>query len=346
MATNYNVFTTSDEPVATRARKDAAIKFGDSLMEPYRVVTDSGKVVHEVHETVVTEEPTVEAEAPEEDLIGDVPTDEPADAEEAPEEAPEEDEEDEPKPGAANFDVAAMKRKIAKLLAKAERTDNEHERDIFNSKAEKLMLRLGINQAELEAAGEAKAEKIVEERLHWENVYAKTMVDFAHAVCGGIGNLTTLQSGRWANATVYIIGHKSDVDLAVKLIHSLELQVFSALKAWQKREKANRVGQSNYDKLVGNRSFIKGFAATVNRRLHEERQQVEQEASTGAALVLASKMDRVMSALDEMYPKLGKARPSGHGRYSSLAAEAGREAGRNADIGHKRVGGTKGALKG
>jgi hypothetical protein len=345
MATSYHVFTTGDEAVATRARKDAAIKFGDNLMEPYRVVTDSGKVVHVVHETVVTEEqapaeePTVEAEATEEeDLIGDVPTEEPA------EEAPVEDDEPEAKPGSASFDIAAMKRKIAGLLAKAEKTDNEHERDAFNAKAEKLMLRLGLNQAELEAAGEKKAEKIVEERLHWENVYAKTMVDFAHAVCGGIGNLTTLQSGRWANATVYIIGHKSDVELAVKLIRSLELQVLSALKAWQKASKAERAGQSNYDKLVGNRSFIKGFAATVNQRLHAERTEVEAEASTGAALVLASKMDRVMAALEDMYPKLGKARKSGHGRYSSVAAAAGREAGAKADIGNKRVGGKKAEL--
>ena len=101
---------------------------------------------------------------------------------------------------------------------------------------------------------------------------------------------------------------------------------------------------TNYDRLVANRSFLAGFAGTVSRRISVERTEVEETASTGAALVLASKMDRVMDKLGEMYPKLGKARASGNGKYSSLAAHAGRQAGQTADIGHKRVGGKKGEL--
>lgn len=340
MATKYNVFINApggnDAPVASRAKKDAAIAFGEKLGETFRVVTDSGKLVHE---HVVTE--------PDEDLIGTPadpePTDTAADAEKAEQEADEATSSPEATPGSKHFDIGSMKRKIAALLHKAEKTDNEAERDAFNAGAERLMLKLGVNQAELEAAGTAKAEKIIQEQLHWENVYAKNLVNFAHAVCSGIGNLTTLQSGRWASASVFIIGHKSDVELAVKLIKSLEAQAFSALKVWQKSVKAERTGMSNYDKLVGNRSFIAGFANTVSRRLAEERRSVEQEASTGAALVLADKQSKVDAAVADMYPKLGKAR-GGNGRYSSLAAAAGRTAGAQADLGEKRVGGKKGEL--
>lgn len=55
-----------------------------------------------------------------------------------------------------------MKDKIAKLLAKAERTDNEHEAETFTASAHKLMLAYGIELAELESAGEVKPEEIVE----------------------------------------------------------------------------------------------------------------------------------------------------------------------------------------
>lgn len=270
-------------------------------------------------EEPVSEEPTEEVE---EDLIGDVA----------------------PAKEKTKFDLAATKSKIAKLLAKAECTDNEHERDTFNAAAEKMMLRLGIERAELEAAGEVKAEEIIEVRRHFESVYAKNMVNFGHAVCGGIGNLTTLQSGRWSNATLYIIGHKSDVELAVRLLDSLELQVMSALVRWQKT--TDRKGMPNYDKLVGNRSFIAGFAQTVHQRVAEAHRVVEQEeqVSTGAALVLASKQERINDWVSDTYGKLGKGQRSGYGAFSSHAAAAGRAAGNSADVGAKRVGGKKGEL--
>ncbi len=62
----YSILTTSTEPVAVRARKDAAVKFGDSLGEPYRVVIDSGKVVHTFgfDNTELTPVPLEEALAP------------------------------------------------------------------------------------------------------------------------------------------------------------------------------------------------------------------------------------------------------------------------------------------
>lgn len=321
MATTYTVEADGHTETITRARKEAAIAAGEKLGVPFIVRSSSGKIVHEHVITVEAEETPEPEQAPEAEPV-----------------------DNEPKAGSKQFDVSAMKRKISSLLQKAERTDNEAERDAFNAKAEQLMLRLGLNQAELEAAGEKKAETIIEERLHWESVYAKDMVHLAGLICSGLGNLTTLQSGRWARASVYIIGHKSDVELAVKLIRSLELQVTSALAVWQKANREERKGLNNYDKLVGNRSFMKGFGLTVSNRLATERTQVESEASTGAALVLASKMDRVTAKVEEMYPKLGKAR-GGNARYSSLAMADGRKAGQTADIGHKRVGGKKGELQ-
>lgn len=47
MATSYHVFTTGPDAELSRARKDAAITAGEKLGVDFRVVTDSGKVVHQ-----------------------------------------------------------------------------------------------------------------------------------------------------------------------------------------------------------------------------------------------------------------------------------------------------------
>jgi hypothetical protein len=232
--------------------------------------------------------------------------------------------------------VEDMKRKIAGLLAKAERTDNEEERDAFNSKAERLMLRLGIEKAELEAAGVVKPEEVIEATREWHGNYSIVMIPFVSNVAHGFGNLTLLQSSNHngMRRTSYIIGHKSDVEEFCRLIDSLHIQALSALKRWQRATREERRYFTDMMKYDGNRSFLAGFGQEVGRRLKEERSEEESSASTGAALVLASKMDRVMEARDQMYPNHTKAR-TGARSYSRLALQDGQRAGKNADLGHK-----------
>jgi hypothetical protein len=357
MATKYDIQIVSPAgefaSTAVRARKDAAVKFGDSLGETYRVVTDSGKVVHEV----TIEEPQDAApaeETVEEDLIGEPQpeaADEPEQAEEPAGPTAEEevaaDEVANARVGSEKFDIAKMKDKIAKMLAKAERTDNEHERETFTAAAERMMLRLGIQAAELEAAGEVKAEEIVEVNHTWTGIYATTMVEFTHRLAQGFGNLTILQSSRGQRRrVVFVIGHKSDVEQFMALLASLNLQAVSGLKRFQKENTEDRAWRSVQEKFVQDRSFLQGFAGEVSRRLSALRVETEAEATTGAALVLASKMDRVTEKVNEMYPNMGKAR-GGMQQFSSKGAAAGRTAGQSANIGGKSVsGGAKGALKG
>ena len=349
MATKYHVFTTGDEVVAVRARKDAAIKFGDALLEPYRVVTDSGKVVHEVHETVVTEDPSPAEETVEEDLVGNATEEQADDAGEAEPSAEEQvaaDEVANARVGSEKFDVEKLKSKIAKMLAKAERTENEHERETFTAAAERMMLRLGIEKAELEAAGEVKPEEIIEERHMFTGIYAATMINFTHRVASGFGNLTVLQgSGGQRRKVAYIIGHKTDVQQFMTLLASLNLQALSALKRFQRETRDDRQWYSVQEKFVQDRSFLEAFAAEVARRLASIRIETEAEATSGAALVLASKWDRITAHMDEKYPNLRQSR-GGNRRWSSVGANAGRTAGQSANIGGKSVeGGSKGELR-
>jgi hypothetical protein len=75
------------------------------------------------------------------------------------------------------------------------------------------------------------------------------------------------------------------------------------------------------------------------------RKQTVEEANVtpGAALVLASKQDRVDEWVAEQYPQLKKGRAS-RAQYSSQGAAAGRAAGRNANLGGKAVGGSRKAI--
>lgn len=226
------------------------------------------------------------------------------------------------------------KDKIAKLLAKAERTDNDHERDAFTAQAERLMLKMGIERAELESAGEIKAEDIVEEKRLWTGNYAIVMVPFTTRVGRSFGSLNFLQSKnhngmqRWS----YVIGHKSDVAEFLTLLDSLHLQVMAALKRWQRANVEERRYLTDMEKYTQNRSFIEAFGSAVAWRLQEERKQEEAEASTGAALVLASKQDRVDLWVGEQYTNLRSSR-TGARTYDGAAAMAGHIAGQQASLG-------------
>jgi len=239
--------------------------------------------------------------------------------------------------------LAAYRDKIAKLLAKAERTDNEHEAEAFTAKAEALMLQYGIERAELQAAGKVQAEEIVEKTVNWSTIYAPTWGSFLYTLSFAWGDLTVLQS-RYGKDHVrsYVIGHERDVEDFLILVTSLQLQATTAMKRFRRENAEERRYNTIHENFVIDRSFLGGFASTCASRLRAMRREVREETPTtpGAALVLASKQDRVDAWVAEKYPKLGKGRSS-RAQHSSTGSAAGRVAGQRADLGGKRVGGTR-----
>lgn len=242
------------------------------------------------------------------------------------------------------FDLAKMKAKIAKLLVKAEKTDNDSERDAFNAAAERLMLKLGVQRAELESTGDVKPEEIIEASRDWHGNYSIVMVPFVYDVARGFGDLTVLHSDNSAMLRrTYVIGHKTDVEEFVTLIDSLALQAMSALRRWQKENAASRKGMTDMQKYVQHRSFLAGFGRQVAARLLAERQEEVAEASTGAALVLADKQSRITSWVDEQYPNVRESK-RGIRSHDGMAVRDGRIAGQTANIGSKAVDSKKGEL--
>lgn len=242
------------------------------------------------------------------------------------------------------FSIEDMKRKIAGLLAKAEATDNEEEQRAFSEKAEHLMVRLGIDAAELQSQGKVMAEDIVEVHLTFETIYGPSMSALAYRVGMAFGNLNFLQSRYKNSVRLYVIGHKSDVEQFTTLINSLRLQVMSAMKAFRKENREERRYYSIHQNFVTDRSFVGGYADTVAHRLRSLRTVEEATATPGAALVLVGKQERVDDWTAEAHPNIRQGRAS-RATYSSRGAAAGRSAGQQANLGGNSLGGGRAAIR-
>lgn len=282
MAHIYTAVFSNGENI-TKARRESVLKEALELQAQnglgFELLSPAGKVLE-------TFAPTSEPETEVDETGSSVETE----ADEVPRD---------PKPR----DIQKLKEKIALLLNKAERTDNEHERDAFSSAAERMMIRLGITAAELESAGEVKPEEIIEVRKQWRGNYSIVFIPFTDRVAFGFGNLTVLQSHAGAPMlrTSYIIGHQSDVEQFMVLLASLESQVMSALTRFQKAEKFRRRSLTDMERYVENRSFIDGFGLMVARRLADMR-TVEVKKVAGSELVLANRKEKVTAKVNEMYP--------------------------------------------
>jgi hypothetical protein len=227
--------------------------------------------------------------------------------------------------------LTAMKDKIAKLLAKAESTDNPAEAETFTAAAERLMLKLGIDAAELEHAGQVKPEQIVEVRRQYTGGYAVVMVPFVHGIALAYGNINVLQAKRGTSRSVYLIGFESDVAMLCTLLDSVEQQSITAMRGWKR---ANP-GPADNARLVAARSFIRGFGSEVADRLRALRVEVSSEASPGAALVLVGKQERVDEWLKEAYPTLKAGRAASR-NIDYAALFAGRVEGSKANLNNSK----------
>ena len=223
---------------------------------------------------------------------------------------------------------------IAKLLAKAEGTTNQHEAEAFMAKAEELMLKHGIERAELEAkqvGATKKTTPIVTKRIYIKDGsgYALAFMAIGHEV-GPVFNVRTLQSSAGNDKILWLIGHEDDVQDATTLFTSLRTQAQPAAVAWWRKEgKPAQPWASDNDAYLARREFIFGFARGAGSRLRETRNRVVHEAGNGAELVLVDRKAAVDRWIDDNL-QVGKGRSTSRRHGGRDATAAGKEAGRNA----------------
>lgn len=238
---------------------------------------------------------------------------------------------------------------IRKLLAKAERTENEHEAAAFFAKAEELMIKWGIENVTTE---EAKSEKIEVRQFRVYDPYTKAQVNLAAAVARGF-NCRVFYSDSYTNrkgeykqyvvgATVTVVGFSGDVTQFDLLFNALNVHMPLALKDYMRSPEAKASWSSRH---VQTNSFYSGFVNKVSSRLQERVRVVKEEvAPTGSstALVLLDRKAQVDEYMSENF-NLRQGRATRR-QTDSRAYGAGSVAGSSANLGGTGIGGSRGSL--
>lgn len=229
--------------------------------------------------------------------------------------------------------------KIAALLAKAESTEHQAERDALIEKATALQFQYSIDEAMLSAAGKATTDtinsiKLCEER---NTPLIKAKRELA---CG----LAFLNSSRpfigYKRAYIQVIGFESDLRFIQAMYTSLLLQMQTEMArdekdvpSWE-NVKAWRV------------SYAHAYVRRVINRMHAAQQvakKVAEDSVPGSSLVLVSKAAQVDHYVGPT--RKGKSIPNNAGKSLS-GADSGRRAADRADIGQRGVSGSRAAISG
>lgn len=264
--------------------------------------------------------------------------------------------------------------RIAALLTKAERTDNEHEAQAFMDKAQKLVT---LNQIDMEHVRLHAARGEVRE------VPTVRVVRIGKPGTMGLGNYAELfmAIGRANNlkhdiarnsSQVWAYGFASDIDTTQALYASLVIQMSRATDAYLRkgdyksetywRYKKVTTTEPNWagrmtqhtENVYGNWpvsgrtakvAFQEAFASQVGRRLSRAREAVATSAPGGSAeLVLVGRQDAVEVYHSRVSDAKGRYKGSSHSG-SAHATIAGLEAGSRARLGTEHaIGGSRKAV--
>ncbi|MFC4951070.1 DUF2786 domain-containing protein [Pseudonocardia sp. GCM10023141] len=234
---------------------------------------------------------------------------------------------------------------IRKLLAKAERAATTNEADAYNAKASELMAKHGVDAAMLAAASGDTRDTIGSLRMKMTDPYSVEKAQLANAVTQAMGCRLVQHPGygRGQISAVTVIGFESDLRRIEVTYTSLMLQATKSV-VHQRPPEWSRESTTAF-----RRTYLAGFSSEVYRRLlAAERGAVERHDAAAtregpsAALVLADRRSLVQAAFDEQY---GDLKPGRKRTLSGSGYQAGREAGRRADVGQARVTGNRRALE-
>lgn len=240
--------------------------------------------------------------------------------------------------------------RIGALLAKAEGTDNEAERETYIAKAQELATKYAIDMelARIAAGGKETRETPKAEHIQlyeWGDT-SQTRAFFCQLFMniGKANNLRFLVDRQ----SRYVVAHgfQSDIDITKQMYTSLSLQMVSAAEAYLRtdewRDRAYFFDSAgNYRNMTARtarRSFYSGFAQTIGTRCMDAVRRAEKEmydtgsGTTSGALVLANRK----SEIDKFYASVPKGRGSwgGGSAIHGAAFGAGREAGQRASLGN------------
>jgi hypothetical protein len=231
---------------------------------------------------------------------------------------------------------SALVEKVCKLLALSE-SPNEHEAALAAEKAQDLMLRHGIEMAQIAISQGASMIGIDDARVEgridpWRRHLAISIAESMGGRVVFIRNHGTTAGGMW------FFGAAGTAQSIVALYHHLEAQLvtISAIATASRAEK--RVHGRTY-----RTSFLLGAVDRLYWRLSQHRTEVTTEANGRAVVIIESALDR---AIAERCGQLRTQRDASPSSFHRDAYSRGEEAGATVDLGSKRVGNRQAALPG
>lgn len=223
--------------------------------------------------------------------------------------------------------MSAIEERIRKLLALAD-SPNEHEAALAAEKAQALMLRHGIELAEIAASsGEQLG---VEERVLGGKVDPWRRM-LAAAVARSVGGRCVWEPDRCqrSRGRIFFFGPAGTARGIVELYCYLEAQLVVISAAASATRRDRRVHGRTW-----RTSFLLGAVGRVAERLDARRAMAAEKIDNGRALVLVS--SAVDRAVERRWPELQRStyRPS----VSRSAYAAGSSAANGIDLGDRRLG--------
>lgn len=219
---------------------------------------------------------------------------------------------------------------INKLLSQAANTPYPAEAQAFQEHAERLMIRYGIENAELDTqrakSGKAR-EEIIESKFVLTGVYRRARLDGLSHVANCVNTTMTLQSKSDTAITLYIVGARSDVEQHIRLFDSLLQQVSHAMISWWANVE-DKAWMTEQEKRTERRQFQLSFFYAVGHRL----KTIVSKEATGSELVLSGRRQRAEDKVRELYPQLRTTRARRLSAGSLDARLAGTVAGHSADV--------------
>ncbi len=244
--------------------------------------------------------------------------------------------------------------KISKLLQKAESTTPQ-EAEALRDKAYELMATYAVSQAEIDSRRTDKrvVEQIITRNINITGNFRHGLHLMSAAVVNAFETMSSYYTPdtdipirstdgskvRFAKAHIfYIVGYESDVEQAMLMVTSLQLQAAAAMSDWW-RTFAHKDLLGRGPAYRAKRQFIISFGSGAAQKIRLSVRRARAGASSGAELVLFDKKQAVDRFIDDNLNLITKKDRHKGGTWE--AGNAGYDAGQLANTGDTGVGGDR-----
>lgn len=223
-------------------------------------------------------------------------------------------------------DQESILTKVEALLAKAESSEHEAERDTFIKGAQKLMTKYAIDEAMLRQASDV-ADIVVESiQINLDQIkYSKAIMQLVWGIaeannCKAIATPKSGNKRGYAHCTVFGTPHM--LELVGTLVTSLHRQLELAIRE-------TPIPEHVHGKTFKN-NFARAFAYTITERLAEAKRETLRGETKSAELVLVDEAKKADEAMRNAHPNVKSVSDSFRGNAEGY--NAGREAGMKASL--------------